>query len=128
MGKKVLVIDSSLYSRMLLKDILLSHGYSVAEVANAEDAVETYESLRPDMVTIDASMPGMDGTQILREITMRDPDASVLICGSRGQRRAVMEGMSMGAAGVLLKPFNEKQVLRELRNAIGRPPTNEPML
>jgi DNA-binding NarL/FixJ family response regulator len=72
-------------------------------------------------------MPGMDGVRTVREIAMKDPHASILICGTRGQRRAVMEGMSLGAVGVLLKPFNEKQVLREIRLAAGRPPTGEPI-
>jgi two-component system, chemotaxis family, chemotaxis protein CheY len=127
MSKRVLVVDNSLYNRMMLRDILISHGYSVAEVSTGEEAVDAYDKLRPDMVTIDASVPGMDGARTVREITMKHPNASVLICGTRGQRRAVMEGMSFGAVGVLLKPFNEKQVLREIRNAVGRPPTAEPM-
>jgi two-component system, chemotaxis family, chemotaxis protein CheY len=127
MGKKVLVVDSSLYNRMLLKDILIPHGYSVAEVSTGEEAVDAYERLRPDLVTIDANAPGINGVRTVRDITTKDPHASVLMCGTRGQRRAVMEGMSVGAVGVLLKPFTEKQVLREIRQAAGRPPTNDPM-
>ena len=127
MGKRVLVVDSSLYNRMMLRDILISHGFSVTEVSSGEEAVEAYDTLRPDLVTIDASAPGIDGARTLRDITMKDPHASVMICGTRGQRRSVMEGMSMGAVGVLLKPFNEKQVLREIRYAVGRPPTSEPI-
>jgi two-component system, chemotaxis family, chemotaxis protein CheY len=123
MGKRVLIIDNSLYNRMMLRDILVSHGYSVTEVSSGEEALKIYETLRPDLVAIDTNLPGMDGAQTLREITTRDSNASVLICGTRGQRRAVMEGMSMGASGVLLKPFNEKQILHELRYAMGRPPT-----
>lgn len=123
MGKKVLIVDNSLYSRMMLRDILISHGYSVTEVSSGEEALKIYETLQPDMVTIDTNLPGMDGTQTLRQITMKCSSAAVLICGTRGQRGAVMEGMSMGAAGVLLKPFNEKQILHELRYAMGRPPT-----
>lgn len=126
MGKKVLIVDDSLYSRMMLKDILISHGYSVTEVSTGEEAVEAFEKLNPDVVTFDVA-PGVEGTRAIREILLKNPDTSVLMCGSRGQRRAVMDGMSVGASGVLLKPFNERQVLREMRNAAGRPPASEPM-
>ncbi|MDO8588694.1 MAG: response regulator [Armatimonadota bacterium] len=127
MSKKVLILDGSLYSRMVLRDMLISHGYSVIEATTGEEAVEMYERLHPDLVTVDATTPCIDCARAVRQIMLTDPEASILMCGGRGQRRMVMEGMSYGAAGVLLKPFNERQVLREIRNAAGRPPTSEPM-
>lgn len=127
MGRKVLVLDNSLYSRMVLRDILISHGFSVIEASTCEDALDKYEELQPDLVTVDVTLFGMDGTQAVRRLLLKDPTASVLMCGGQGQRRAVMEGMSLGATGVLLKPFKERQVLREIRQAAGQPPGSKPM-
>jgi two-component system chemotaxis response regulator CheY len=111
---------------MTLKDMLIPAGYSVVEASNEEEAVAIYERVRPDIVTVDATTPD-SAARAVRQIMLKDPSASILMCGSRGQRRAVMEGMSVGATGVLLKPFNERQVLREIGAAGGRPPQQEPM-
>ena len=127
MARKVLIVDRSLYNRMILRDILISHGYSVLEAASGDEAIDMYGRLRPDLVTVDATMPGLDGARAIREIRLRDPNAAVLMCGTRGQRRFVLEGMALGASGVLMKPFNDRQVLRVIRESMGTAPSSEPL-
>lgn len=127
MANKVLIVDKSLYNRMILRDILITHGYSVLEATTGDEAISTYERIRPDLVTVDATLPGMDGLRVIREIKYLNPDASLLMCGTRGQRRAVLEGMMLGASGVLMKPFNERQVLRDVRRRTGPPPSGNPV-
>lgn len=127
MSRKVLIVDKSLYTRMILRDMLSAHGYTVLEASSGRDAVEMYKSLQPDLVTVDAMMPGMDGVFAVREIRFFDPKAAIFMCGTRGQRQFVMEGMSLGAEGVLLKPFNERQVLRAINAAGGTSPMSQPM-
>jgi len=122
LSSKILVVDHSLYNRMVLRDILISHGFSVLEASTGDEAIELYRQLHPDLVTVEASMPGFDGARTVREVLLIDPDAPVLMCGSHGQRSAVMEGMACGAEGVLLKPFKEKQVVRVVRQSMRQPP------
>ncbi|MDO8681994.1 MAG: response regulator [Armatimonadota bacterium] len=122
MSRKVLIVDKSLYNRMILRDILISHGYSVVEASTGDEAIETYKKTRPDLVTVDIMMPGIDGVKAVREIRMIDPKATVLMCGSRGQQRKAMEGMSLGAEGILLKPFVERHVIRSIKQAMGHAP------
>jgi two-component system, chemotaxis family, chemotaxis protein CheY len=127
MPRKVLIVDKSLYNRMMLRDILIAHGYTVLEASTGHEAVEMYKSLQPDLVTVDAMMPGMDGPYAVREIRFIDPKAAILMCGTRGQQQFMLEGMSLGAEGVLLKPFNERQVLRAIRTAAGNQPLSQPV-
>ena len=125
MPKTVMIVDKSLYNRMILRDILISHGYSVLEAKSGDEAIEMYEQQRPDVVTVDAAMPGIDGPRAVREIRLLNPQAAVLMCGTRGQRRLVIEGVRLGACGVLLKPFCERQMLRAISQSMGAPPPAE---
>ena len=127
MGKKVLIADKSLYNRMVLRDILITHGFSVVEAATSEAAIELFKQSQPDLVTVDATMHNIDGTSPIRDIMLMDPHARVMLCGTRGQRRLVVEAMAMGAEGVLLKPFNERQVVRAIHEASGAPPSSGPI-
>jgi two-component system, chemotaxis family, chemotaxis protein CheY len=119
MGKKVMVVDNTMYSRIVLRDMLISHGYSVVEAMSEKDALEKYEAIRPDLVTVDVTTPEVDGAAAVAHLRDLDPHARVLMCGTRGQRQRVMDGMTRGAEGIILKPFSERQVIRTVRHAIG---------
>ena len=122
MSRKVLIVDKSLYNRMILKDLLITHGYSVLEASSSDQAVELYKQSRPDLVAVDAALPDTGGAKTVRGIRLEDPTAALLMCGNRGQRQLVMEAMMYGAAGVLVRPFNERQVLRAVHLAIVQNP------
>ncbi|MCC6485721.1 MAG: response regulator [Armatimonadetes bacterium] len=120
MSKSVLVTDDTLYSRTLLKNILLSRGYRVVgEASNGREAVEQYRELRPDLVTMDISMPEMDGVAAVRQIREIDPDATILMCSSTGQRSLLVEAMVAGAAAFVTKPFCDTKVIRSVKKLIG---------
>lgn len=120
MAKKVLVTDDTLYSRMLLRNLLASHGYTVVgEARNGREAVERYKELCPDLVTMDVVMPEMDGVAAVKEIKRIDPKANILMCTSMGQRSMVLEAIQAGAAGFVVKPFRDANVVRCVRKLIG---------
>ncbi len=120
MAKSVLVTDDMLYVRSELRNILTSQGYHVVgEARNGREAVERYKELRPDLVTMDVTMPEMDGVAAVRQIREFDPQAKILMCMSMGQRSLVLEALSAGAADFITKPFRERSLVKRVRKLIG---------
>ncbi len=98
--------------RVLIRNMLVNNAYEV--VGEAEDgllAVEKYKELRPDIVTMDITMPNMDGIAALKEILEFDPAASVLMVSAMGQESFIREAISSGAKGFVVKPFDESEFL-----------------
>ncbi len=118
--RRVLGTDDTLYCRLELRNILSSRGYQiVGEAKNGREAVERFKELRPDLVTMDVVMPEMDGVAAVRQIRMIDPDATILMCTTTGQRSLVMEALNAGAADFVTKPFQDRSVIRSVRKLIG---------
>lgn len=119
MAKRVMVVDDAIFMRMKLKDILESNGYEVvAEAENGRDAVEKYQQERPDLVTMDITMPEMDGVEALKAIKEIDEDAIVIMCSAMGQQAMVMEAIQSGAVDFIVKPFDNERVLKALEKVI----------
>ena len=77
---RILIVDDAAFMRMMLKDILEKNGYQViGEASNGLKAVELYKKDRPDIVTMDITMPEMDGIEALKEIMTFDPKANIII-------------------------------------------------
>jgi two-component system chemotaxis response regulator CheY len=116
---RVLIVDDAAFMRMMIKDILVRHGYEVVgEAADGVQAVEKYQELRPDVVTMDITMPEMDGIQALREIRNFDPDARVIICSAMGQQTLVVDAVQAGAIDFVVKPFHADRVIEALQRAL----------
>jgi len=112
MAKRVLVTDDALFMRTTLKNILLQNGYEVCgEAANGKEAVELFTSLKPDIVTMDITMPEMDGISALKAIREIDPEAKVIMCTAMGQKNMVVEAVQAGAKDFIVKPFQPDRVL-----------------
>ncbi len=112
MGKKVLVADDATVIRVMLKNILAEAGYEVVgEAANGAEAVSKYKELHPDLVTMDITMPEMDGINALRNIRTNDPSARVVMCSAMGQKNLVLEAIQAGAKNFIVKPFDRDKVL-----------------
>lgn len=110
--KKIMIVDDSLIIRMNLKKIFESRGYQVAaEAANGQEAVEKYRALQPDLVTMDITMPVMDGITALHRIRLEDPYACVIMISALGQEVKIIEAMNKGARHYIVKPFDERTVL-----------------
>ena len=117
MSSSVLVVDDSRTSRRILKDILDRAGYKVAgEAINGKEGVAYYVKFQPDIVTMDITMPEMDGIEALRQIKRENPDAKVIMITAAGQKDKMMEAVKLGAAEFISKPFIEETVLEALKH------------
>ncbi|CCJ33779.1 MULTISPECIES: chemotaxis protein CheY [Caloramator] len=117
---RVLIVDDAAFMRMMLKDILVKNGYEViGEAPNGLKAVEMYKQEKPDVVTMDITMPEMDGIQAVKEIRAFDPNAKIIMCSAMGQQAMVMEAIKSGAKDFIVKPFQPERVLEALKKVLG---------
>ena len=113
----VLIVDDSRTSRRILKDILERAGYKIAgEAINGKEAVEMYAKLLPDIVTMDITMPEMDGIEALRQIRQGYPDARIVMITAAGQKEKMLEAVKLGAIEFVAKPFVEESVIDALEH------------
>jgi len=120
MSKRILVVDDAAFMRMMIKDILTKNGYEVvAEASDGMQAVEKYLELQPDLVTMDITMPEMDGITALKKIKEIDPNAVVIMCSAMGQQAMVIDAIQAGAKDFIVKPFQADRVIEAIKKAIG---------
>ncbi|PKM77671.1 MAG: two-component system response regulator [Firmicutes bacterium HGW-Firmicutes-15] len=119
MGKRVLVVDDAAFMRMMVKDILSKNGYEVVgEAENGMIAIEKYKELQPDLVTMDITMPEMDGITAVKAITAFDSKARVIMCSAMGQQAMVIDAIQAGAKDFIVKPFQPERVLEAVSKAL----------
>ncbi|MCK5707292.1 MAG: response regulator [Candidatus Aureabacteria bacterium] len=120
MGKKILLVDDAPVIRLMLKDILSFHGYTViGEANNGNEAVKLYKELKPDLVTMDIIMPEKDGIEALRDILISDPNARVVMVTAIDQRESLIKAIRLGAVDYIVKPFEEDRVISAIKKAFG---------
>jgi two-component system chemotaxis response regulator CheY len=120
MDKRVLVVDDAAFMRMMIKDILTKNGYDViGEAENGAVAVEKYKDLKPDLVTMDITMPEMDGIAAVREIKAIDSSARIIMCSAMGQQAMVIDAIQAGASDFVVKPFQPERVLEAVAKVLG---------
>ncbi|WLV25772.1 response regulator [Aciduricibacillus chroicocephali] len=119
MSNNILVVDDAAFMRMMIKDILTKNGYNVVgEAENGQQAVEKYAELNPDLVTMDITMPEMDGITALKTIKQTNPDAKILMCSAMGQQAMVIDAIQAGAKDFIVKPFQADRVLEAIQKAL----------
>lgn len=119
MNPRILIADDAGFMRKILVNILTQAGFEVVgEADNGIKAVELYKQLKPDAVTMDITMPLMDGITALREIKEYDKDAKVVICSAMSQQTMVVEAIKLGAVDFVEKPFQTEQVVDALHKAL----------
>ena len=115
----VLIADDAAFMRMMLKNVLTEAGYEiVGEAENGAVAVAKHRELRPDLTTMDITMPEMDGLAALKEIRSADPGARVVMCSAMGQQSMVIESIQAGAKDFIVKPFQPDRVLAAVQKAL----------
>lgn len=120
MAKNILICDDAAFMRMMIKDILTKNGYNVAgEAENGARAVEQYNTLKPDLVLMDITMPEMDGIQALKKIRENDSSAKVIMCSAMGQQAMVIESIQSGAKDFIVKPFQADRVIEAVKKVVG---------
>jgi two-component system chemotaxis response regulator CheY len=108
--KSVLVVDDAAFMRLNLKNILKEQYDIVGEAENGQQAVEMYQEHNPDIVTMDITMPVMDGIEAIKAILDIDPDANIVVCSAMGQQKIVIQAIELGAKDFIVKPFKKDRV------------------
>jgi two-component system chemotaxis response regulator CheY len=109
---KILIADDSAFMRKVLKDILRAAGFEdFVECGNGKECIEKYESENPKVILLDLIMPEVDGMGVLKKIGDK---AKVLIISAVGQEKTLEEAKKLGASGYIIKPFDNRQVIKEI--------------
>ena len=117
---KVLIVDDAAFMRMMIKDILEKNNFEVVgEASNGLIAVDLYKKEKPDVVTMDITMPDMDGIEAVKAIKAFDPNAKVIMCSAMGQLSMVMDAIKAGAKDFIVKPFQADRVLEAINKVLG---------
>lgn len=112
---KILIVDDSRMSRKMLRTILEGSGHEIAgEAVNGQEGVKLYQELKPDVVTLDITMPEMDGISCLKAIKEQDAKAKVVMITAAGQSSKLMEALKAGAKEFICKPYEAEQVVNAI--------------
>jgi len=116
---RILVVDDAAFMRKMVTDALTKGGHEViGEAGNGAEAVQQYQTLKPDLTTLDITMPEKDGLSALRDIMAMDPSAKVIMCSALGQESKVLESIKLGAKDFVVKPFQADRVLDAVGKAL----------
>jgi two-component system chemotaxis response regulator CheY len=119
MKARVLVADDASFMRQMIQEIIEPEGYQVVgEAADGMEAVEQYQTLKPDLVTMDIVMPKRSGIDAVKGILQADPEARVVMCSALGQETLVMEALQAGAKDFIVKPFKPDAVIATLAKVL----------
>jgi two-component system chemotaxis response regulator CheY len=109
---KIMIVDDAAFMRITIKNMLKKSIHEVVgEAENGKIAVERYRTLQPDIITMDITMPELDGLQALKEILAINPKANVIMVSAMGQETMVREAIMSGAKGFIVKPFKEEAII-----------------
>lgn len=113
--KRVLIVDDAAFMRASLKMMLENNDFEVVgEAADGQAAVEKYQECKPDIVTMDITMPVMDGIAAVKRIKAVDPNAIIVMVSAMGQESMVRDAIVSGAKGFVVKPFKEQHIVETL--------------
>jgi two-component system, chemotaxis family, chemotaxis protein CheY len=116
---RVLVVDDAAFMRKMVTDALSKGGHEVVgEAGNGNEALTQFEALKPDLVTLDITMPEKDGLAALADIMAADPSAKVVMCSALGQESKVLEAIKLGAKDFVVKPFQADRVIDAVGKAL----------
>ncbi len=119
MAHRILIVDDAAFMRMMIKDILSKNGFEVVgEAADGIQAIDKYKETMPDLVTMDITMPEMDGISALKEIRQYNPHAKVIMCSAMGQQAMVIDAIQAGARDFIVKPFQADRVLEAIHKTL----------
>jgi len=120
MANRILIVDDAAFMRMMIRDILTKNGYEVVgEAQDGAQAIEKYKELVPDLITMDITMPEMDGIAALKEIRKIDSNAKVIMCSAMGQQAMVIDAIQAGAKDFIVKPFQADRVIEAIKKTLG---------
>jgi two-component system, chemotaxis family, chemotaxis protein CheY len=116
---RILVVDDAAFMRKMVKDALSAAGHEiVGEAGNGAEAVARFQELKPDLLTLDITMPEKDGLAALADIIGSDPNARVVMCSALGQETKVVQALKLGAKDFVVKPFQPDRVVEAVGKAL----------
>jgi two-component system chemotaxis response regulator CheY len=116
---RVLIADDASFMRQMIREIIEPEGHEVVgEATNGIEAVEQYEELHPDLVTMDIVMPKRSGIDAVKGILANHPEACVVMCSALGQETLVMEALQAGARDFIVKPFKPDNVIATIKKIL----------
>ena len=116
----ILIVDDSKTSRKILRGALEEAGYTVVgEAADGNQGVDMYKELKPDVVTMDITIPNKDGIEALGEIMNYDSQAKVVMVTAAGQKTKMIEAIKAGAADFIQKPFEPETIISTIKKVVG---------
>lgn len=112
---KIMIVDDTAFMRAMIRDMVNGSGHEVvAEAKNGAEAVMLYPNAKPDVLTMDITMPDMDGVTALRSIRKMDPNAKVIMCSAMGQHAMVLDAIQAGAKDFIVKPLQQHRLLEAI--------------
>ena len=116
---KILIVDDSKTSRKFLRNMLEDAGHEVvSEAVNGAEGVEKYKMYKPDVVTMDITMPVMDGIEAVKEIMEIETVAIVIMVSAAGQKTNIVEALQRGAADFIQKPFDSAVIINTIEKVL----------
>lgn len=110
--KKILIVDDSLFMRITLKNLLSENGHEIiGEAEDGYDAIDKYKKYQPDLVTMDITMPFLNGVDAAKEILKLYPEAKILIVSALGKKDDILDLLKIGIVDYLIKPINPERFL-----------------
>ena len=117
--ERILIVDDSKTSRKFLKNMLIGAGFEVvAEAIDGIDGIEKYKEFKPDVVTMDITMPNLDGIDAVTEIMRIDPEAKIIMVTAAGQKNNVVDALKRGAVDFVQKPFDAEVIVEVIKKAM----------
>ncbi len=118
--KEILIVDDTAFMRNTLKELLKNEGYIIAgEAEDGPQAVEKYKELNPDLVTMDITMPEMNGIKAIEKILEHDKSARIIVISAMGQQSIILKAMKAGALDFLVKPIKRERLKQAIEKAFG---------
>lgn len=120
MQKRIMVVDDSRVVHLQIEKMLENTSYEVvACFRDGENAIDQYDYVQPDLVTMDIIMPGMDGLETARILLQEHPEANIVMLSSLVYDDTINEATELGAKGFIYKPFEQEQLLAVLDQVLG---------
>ena len=117
---KILIVDDAQFTRNILKNIINKIDYAevVGEAKNGKEALDLYQKLKPDLITMDLVMPEKGGIETIEELLKSDPNAIIVVVSALGQEALVLEAAKKGAKDFIQKPFKTEQIIEVMERII----------
>jgi two-component system chemotaxis response regulator CheY len=117
---RIMVSDDSTFMRMMLKKLFTENGHEVvAEAVDGMEAVQLHRQHRPDLTTMDITMPKIEGIEAVRMIHEEEPLARIIMVTAIGQRGVITEAIKAGASDFIVKPFEPAKVIEIVNKVLG---------